>query len=213
MSSPIHDLPPNKTSGSRTALKVILSVLIAYHLAAVCLLPNSSSMLGRKLGWLFLPYANPTLFNRTWQFFSPGPMPVFYLEYELETETNSNDMLRTTYVYPEHRKSIQIDDFYMRTLAGMRFLALQDVPFEKYFVEYLCRQHPEALALDIRSVVERLPDVEDAGRFIDFKDMADRTDLPRRTYACPGRTRSEPVDEKDFELDPEPDSETEEDAQ
>lgn len=175
----------------RTILKIVLSVFIAYHLAAVTILPNGSSMIGRKLAWLFLPYANPLLFNRTWQFFSPGPMSAFYLEYTLVTNDGpAADEARGTFVYPPHRQNAALDDFYMRTLAGMRLIAMQTAPFENDFVPFLCRLHPEAVALDLRSVLEELPPIEKSEPFQTFKDMSERTVLPRKLYQCPGRSFS-----------------------
>lgn len=180
----------------RTVLKIVLSLFILYHLAAVTILPNGSSMIGRKLSWLFLPYANPLLFNRTWQFFSPGPMSAFYLEYNLATnEGFAADEARAPFIYPPHRKNAALDDFYMRTLAGMRMIATQEGPFEDYFIPFLCRLHPQAVALDLRSVLEELPPIEKSEPFQNFKDMSERTTLPRKLYPCPGRSFTDRAEE------------------
>ena len=165
-------------------IKAALSVLIVYHLAAVILLPNPSSILARRFGHWFTPYANEFVLNRTWQFFSPSPTASLYLEYEVITPENELDTNRETFVYPKSRKDGTVSDFYIRSLTGMRFLAIKDENFEKFFVPYLCRQHPGATALDIRSVVEELPPIESAGDTDQFKDMAEKTNLPRRTYSC-----------------------------
>ncbi len=172
-------------------LKIVLSMFIIYHLAAVAILPNGSSMIGRKLSWLFVPYANPLLFNRTWQFFSPGPTAAFYLEYNLVTNDGPEaDEKRPTYVYPPHRTNAALDDYYMRTLYGMRFIAMRSEGFESYFVPFLCRLHPDAIQIDLRSVLEELPPIEKSDSFENFKDMSERTTLPRKVYPCEGRSLS-----------------------
>lgn len=175
---------------ARLILKAALSVFIAYHLFCVALLPNSASILGRRLGGILTPYANLFIFNRTWQFFSPGPMPSFYLEYEVVTPENDMDLMRDTRVYPVKPSGFTMDDYYLRALAGMRFLGVKDEHFTRFFIPFLCRQHPEAKALDIRSVIEQVPQMESVGEntsSFGFRDLAERQDLPRRLYECPGR--------------------------
>ncbi|HVK61786.1 MAG TPA: hypothetical protein VM432_09565 [Bdellovibrionales bacterium] len=176
---------PAKQS-SRTLLKIVLSLFIVFHLSAVLILPNSSSLMGRRLSWLFLDYANLMIFNRTWQFFSPGPMPNMYLEYEVETEDNALEDVRETYQWPKSNVNRFNNDFFLRTVAGMRFLGSNEVNFHKYFIPYLCRQHPGAVAVNMRSVVEQIPSIERAGEYEDFLDMQQRFDLPSQRYSCEG---------------------------
>ncbi|RYZ64297.1 MAG: hypothetical protein EOP05_22260 [Proteobacteria bacterium] len=166
--------------------KVLISVFLAYHLAAVILLPNSSSIIGRQLGWFFLPYANPLLFNRTWQFFSPGPAKAFFLEYEvyLEGDDGMGSDDTKLFTYPTGSDRFKLDDYYMRMLAGVQFVAIQPVPFAKYFVPYLCKKHPGAESLNIRTIFEDLPAIEAATRDKSFEEMAKRVDTPRQTYPC-----------------------------
>ncbi|MES2962301.1 MAG: hypothetical protein V4760_00320 [Bdellovibrionota bacterium] len=173
---------------SRLFLKVALSGFIAYHVFCVALLPNSASIIGRKLDRILTPYANPFIFNRTWQFFSPGPMPSFYIEYEVVTPESEMDLNRATIVYPPVPKSFTLGDYYLRSLAGMRFLGVKDENFTKFFVPYLCRQHAGAIGLDIRSVMEEVPQMEslDVDSTIGFKELAEKKDLPRKFYECPG---------------------------
>lgn len=172
-----------------TGVKIVISIFLLYHLAAVSILPNSSSMIGRKLAWLFLPYANPLLFNRTWQFFSPGPMSAFYLEYNTLTNAAPGvDEERPPYEYPPKRKDNSPDDYYLRTYAGMRLIAMNPTTFEADFIPYLCRVHPEASALDLRSVTEELKPIEQSTGTESFKELSERNALPRKVYECPGRS-------------------------
>jgi hypothetical protein len=167
------------------AVKIALSLFLVYHFSAVILLPNSSSLTGRKLAHYFLDYANQLGFNTSWAFFSPGPSPMFYLEYDVEMKNADETGASQSFVYPPPKKPFSFDDGYNRRLFGMRFFALNQERLEKYFVPFLCRQAPGAESISIRQVFERIEDIERAGEWADYKDMAERVDLPRQRYACP----------------------------
>ncbi len=169
------------------ALKIGLSVFLVYHLITVLLLPVASSLAGRRLARYFIPYANTLGFNTTWQFFSPAPSPMFYLEYELET--GADDEVPETKTYPPARKGHTWDEGWSRRLFGMRFFALNEERLENYFVPFLCRENPTAKSVVIQAVFEKIEDVERVGEYAEFKDMAERIDLPRRRYACPEGAR------------------------
>jgi hypothetical protein len=172
----------------RHVLQIIFSILIAYHLAAVIILPNSSSLLGRKLGRYFIPYANTFALNTAWVFFSPGPAPMYYLEYEVEMPSNDDVSSDITldppkYQYPPKRKDL-FDDGYNRRLYEMRFFSLNDERLRRGLIPYLCRQHPGAESVTIQSIVERVPDIERAGMDANFKEAGEKNQLPRETYSC-----------------------------
>lgn len=160
-------------------------MLILYHLGAVFIMPNSSSLLGRELAGYFLDYANLMGFNTTWQFFSPGPSPTYYLEYQVETPSDPDMLQAPTLQYPPKRKPFTWSDFYNRRLFGMRFFTLFPERLERFFVPFLCRQHPGATGVYVQSVFERIPNIERAEANARFKDMSERLDLPRRRYGCP----------------------------
>ncbi len=146
-------------------------------------MPIGSSIAGRKYSRYFLSYANTLGFNTTWQFFSPGPSPMFYLEYEAEGAGETQ--LSAPLAYPPLRQGFSWNDGWNRRLFGMRFMALSPERMERYFVPFLCRQVPGAKAISVRSIVDRVEDIERAGHFAEIKDMAERVDLPSQRYACP----------------------------
>lgn len=174
------------------ATKIALTIFLLYHLSAVALLPIGSSLLGRKLAWLFLPYANTLGFNTTWQFFSPGPSPMFYLEYRPD---NGEDVIANVagsdasepLTYPEKRHGTQWSEAWNRRLFGMRFLALNAERTERYLVPFLCRAADYPKSVDLKSVVERVEDIERPGEASEFKDLTERVELPRQKYSCPER--------------------------
>lgn len=171
------------------ALRLGLSVFLLYHLAVILIMPISSSLIGRQVAGLFLGYANQLGFNTTWQFFSPGPAPVYFLEYQLETVESMNWTVEEyvppeTLQYPPQRDRLTWSDSYNRRLYGMRFLTLFPDRLEGFFIPFLCRQHPEAVAISLQSVIERVPDVERSGEWASFEEMSERFALPRQRYEC-----------------------------
>jgi hypothetical protein len=176
----------------RFFLSIILSGMILYHLAAVIVLPNSSSLLGRKTAGFFLPYANTLGFNTSWQFFSPGPSPMFYLEYfvEFDREGNESEVMP----YPLRRVAGSWSDSYNRRLFGMRFFSLNPDRLERYLAPFLCRQHPGAVSISVQPVYEPIQSIDRAGDFSDFRDMRQRVDFPRQRFSCPDPSSSHEVE-------------------
>jgi hypothetical protein len=166
-------------------IKAVLSLLVAYHLAAVVILPNSSSLAGRQLSRFFIPYANLLGFNTTWQFFSPGPAPTFFLEYEIETADSYDLPPEEPRQYPDPRNGYSWSEAYNRRFYGMRFFALDPIRLERFFVPFLCRLHPEAEAVTVQGVFEKIPAIEKAGEWADFKEMSERFSFPRQRFGCP----------------------------
>lgn len=170
-------------------LKSILSVFIVYHLLAILILPMGKGLLIRELGRHFYTYANIFGFNTTWQFFSPGPSPIFYLEYTFTYPEGDDDSFETSepQLLPEKRTGFGVSDFYSRRLYSMRFLSLDEGRLEKYMAPWLCRKDPRAESVTIRQKFAEIQAVErhrgDMGGD-NFSEMSDPADLPPRTYRC-----------------------------
>lgn len=175
-------------------LKVVLSVFLLYHLCAVLLLPMGSGLMIRELGRFFIPYANTLGLNTTWQFFSPGPSPIFYLEYsyvyaEDEDESDGGYHRHESEVMflPERRVGFGISDFYSRRLYSMRFLALNPERIQQYLAPWLCRQDRRAQTVTLRQRFEHVENVEKyrggfgANR---YSEMSREMTLPFVTYDC-----------------------------
>lgn len=156
-------------------LRLSLSIFVIYHIAAVVVMPNPGSLLGRKVARYFTDYTNTLGINTTWQFFSPGPAPVFYLEYELET---AGENVGESLQLPPKRRASYYDELYNRTLYAMRFFVLAPMDtFERFFVPWLCKKHLEAEAITIRTVGEPIVNIERAGGSESFDDLSERTPL------------------------------------
>lgn len=165
-------------------LRFIISVFLLYHLAVVLIMPNPGSLLGRKFSRYLTDYANTLGINTTWQFFSPGPAPVFYLEYDVESE--DLDAETPSFQIPPKRRASYYDEFYNRTLYSMRFFVLAPVEtFERFFVRWLCKQHPEAVSLAIRTVGEPVKNIERAQGEESFDDLSEKMPIKQRQrFTC-----------------------------
>lgn len=169
-------------------LKIGLSIFVLYHLLAVTILPMGSGLIIRELGRYFTPYANLLQLNTTWQFFSPGPSPIFYLEYSfLEETADGEDFETEPELLPERRQTFGYSDSYNRRLFSMRFFSLNQQRLELYLVPWLCRQNPKAVQVTVRQKFGQIKSVERARtdrELEDFSQMAEPMNLPSSTHAC-----------------------------
>lgn len=173
-----------RSSNLTSVLKIFFTVFLLYHLAAIVIMPNPSSLLGRKYSRYLTNYSNLLGINTTWQFFSPGPAPVFYLEYDVEPKDPSGEI--KTYEIPERRRASYYDELYNRTLYAMRFFVLApQETFKRFFVPWLCKQHPEAASLSIRTLGEPIENIERASGSETFEDLSEKVPLKQRQrYNC-----------------------------
>lgn len=168
------------------SIKVLLSMFFVYHVAAALLLPNSSSILTKKYADFFLAYANTIGLNTTWQFFSPGPGPSFYLEYQAEMADANGEVDEKLYRYPPIRRFPTLNDSFMRRLNNLKFFSSNDDLFASRVIPYLCGKLPGAVAMHVRKVVEKIPDLEQAERRDQTVDeMAERYNTSLSRFECP----------------------------
>lgn len=170
-------------------LKAVLSFFILFHLSAIFILPMSRGLIIRETGHYFIGYANLLGLNTAWQFFSPGPSPIFYLEYTFSYAQDDDALESEPRLLPERREGFGVSDYYNRQLYAMRFLSLDPVKLENYLVPWLCRKDPKAQMVTVRQIFEQIQSVEKfrlEETADSFKDMSTvPVDLPSATYACP----------------------------
>lgn len=177
-------------------VRVLLSVFLVYHLLVVLLLPSGASLEARALSRILVPYANTLAMNNSWVFFSPGPSPNIYLEYELEgadleplvAEAEGTDIIGDEpRIFPPPKRTRWFNDHYFRSLYVMRYFALDPLKLERYFAPWICRRHPEAASVVVRAVVEPVPGIEKAWSGESFVEMFQRVDMERHRFGCEGR--------------------------
>jgi len=68
--------------------KILASVLIAWHVAAVFVgpwsMPGWASQLGASCGWLFHPYTQALALDNGYRFFAPEPGPSHLIRYDID---------------------------------------------------------------------------------------------------------------------------------
>lgn len=182
-------------------LKAGLSIFIVYHLLTIFILPMGSGLLIRELGRYFIGYANHAGINTTWQFFSPGPSSVFYLEYTYtypsvnpSGDRSSDDVMpdeSEAQFIPEKRDGRMISDYYIRRLASLQYLAINPARTEQFLVPWLCAKDKRAESITVRQIFGELQNVErHRGRFgaDSFSEMSDTRSTASTTYSCAART-------------------------
>jgi hypothetical protein len=141
------------------ALKVFLSLWIAYHLANIVILANGGSFLGRYWGPYLIPYGNAIGLNSTWNFFSPDPAHTMYLEYRVRFEDEQGNEVKESVegFLPPEKDQIVIDSSKRRLLYAMRFLLLDQDRLHALMAPWLCRQYPGSSTLSVAHVVQAIP--------------------------------------------------------
>lgn len=174
--------------------KVLLSIFIAYHLAAMLVIPNVGSLIGQDVSRFFLPYVNFFDFNTVWQFFSPNVTSTSYLQYQFSfpsgnSATEPNDNGTTVEESPIHKFppldgiGHPWDDSFGRQFSSLRFFLSVPDSFEKVFVPYLCRLSPNANGVWVQEINEKLPPI---GRYLHdgIHDQSERQEMPMQKFEC-----------------------------
>lgn len=126
----------------KTAVKVLLSLFICFHLLAILVLPNPNSLPNRELP-LLSTYGNLLAINTTWRFFSPNPL-IKTVEYETYKYDDNYNVIETKeYKFPLSVEDIGGREAYNRTLNyAMIAVGHPDWAYQ-LLGPVLCRKHPE----------------------------------------------------------------------
>lgn len=145
-------------------LRNLFTLFLLYHILVILVMPNSSSIIGRKIGGYLASYANTVGMNATWEFFSPDPPQPFYFDYSVYFESIEGEELQPTITgfFPEWRTERTLHPNKIRLKNAVRFFALTRTSVEKSFIGYLCRQYPKANRVKVRQVIEAVPNIEQA---------------------------------------------------
>lgn len=175
----------------KRVLKAVLSIFIVYHLLAIFILPMGQGLVIRELGRYFITYANLFNLNTSWQFFSPGPSPIFYLEYSYnypaDDPADEGLLESESMLLPEKRVGFGLSDHYNRRLYSMRFFSVDPEKIERYLAPWLCRKDERAESISLRQLVGEVESVEKhRGRFgaDSFADMNEPKQYARMTFSC-----------------------------
>lgn len=133
-------------------------------MAAIFILPNGGSFIGRHMPAFLIEYANIIGANTSWNFFSPNPAQTMYLQYKVRFEDEQGNETKESVegFLPPEKEKVVIDSSRRRFLYAMRFLLLDPNRLETLFEPWLCREFPGASSISVRSVQENLPTLDHA---------------------------------------------------
>lgn len=176
-------------------IKKFFILFCLYHCAVMLMMPNSASIVGRKAGYAFTPYANLIGLNGTWEFFSPDPPQPLFFDYRIYFEDeNGNEAKPEVHAYfPEWKIDRTLHPNNIRLKNTVRFFALNPKAIEEAFSQWLCRKHPGATRVRINEIMEPVENIdklslnltEDAERTPASISDADRHMIKVETY-CEG---------------------------
>lgn len=163
--------------------KIFFSVFILFHLLCIVIFPNPYSVLARSFSSYINPYGNLFGFNTTWQFFSPDPGMLRYIDYQVVEEKDENIQIHD-YRWPP------LTSFFSENRArkfyyGLR-TALSEEKRKDFFVSFLCRLHPEATSIVIKTVSESIPSMEKmrVSSAKGFSDAVETIGIPMQEFGC-----------------------------
>ena len=159
-------------------VKILISVFLFYHLMCIAIMPNYHSVLGKIFGPYFLKYANTLTLANTWQFFSPDPTVEFYFEYQLDlkskeldagseasAEESFEDKLdgeMKVYRWPPKKNTFLYRPSYFRRIYHSRLATRDQYRMKKFFIPWVCKKHPDAIRINLRSVSGLSPLMHDS---------------------------------------------------
>ena len=171
-------------------LKKIASLLILFHLGTIILMPNFVSTYGRIVGQPFLVYASTFGITMPWMFFSPDPSVILYFEYELEVSDYGEPLTESeqkTYQWPIEPPDRFYRLDYLRSIYHSRSSTSSPERLEKLLIPFLCKKHPEAKRISVRSVIKTHPlleqaEIEPTSETVKF--LRTRKELPATAFSC-----------------------------
>ena len=160
--------------------KILLSLFLCFHIAAVFVLPNPDSILYRETEKVFATYGSLLGFNTTWRFFSPNPS-LSTVEY---TALKDGEELRQK-KYPDSVEEVGNRDSFNRLMNYAIFMAARREFLEKYLHPYICKINPDADAIAYSIVTNRFPTIEKAQLEASAReDMTERVRNPAGEFGC-----------------------------
>ncbi len=165
-------------SRRKTAVRLIISLWIVFHLFALVLGPNPQNYWGKTSGAVLEPYANFLGLVSTWSFFAPDPgPPPHYIEYEVY---GKKQKILAEGEFPERKNPYFFQDRQNRRVTSARFMINQWERAEKMLVPYLCRKSAGAVRVRLWQVLHPIPtlwDVEQGKKIPNDPKDADRREI------------------------------------
>ena len=171
------DLTRTETDSRLTKWKVLLTVLLAFHLLGVMCAPNPTNYLLYAFRPLLEPYLNFFEFTPNFGYFSPFPAPAMYIEYDLLDKTGGQ--IRTG-LWPDPKAPYFLQDRTNRRTVMVNYVFYDDARATRILAPYFCRETPSAYSVRLWSVGYPVPgwqDVRDGKRRLGDEVNRDRKAL------------------------------------
>lgn len=146
--------------------KSVLVVWLIFHLSVMIIMSNGSSFFARSMGNFYRYYANQLNINTNWNFFSPDPAQVMYIQYTVYTLDEYGNELQPTLeeYFPKEKNQGSFGITHRRDFYLSRYLLLSEERLENMFVPWVCRQHPQATHILVRTVTEQVTPLEEISK-------------------------------------------------
>lgn len=172
----------------KALLKIFLSLWIVYNIIVMLLMPNIGSYFGRQISRFIAPYAAVMGLNAGWNFFSPDPAHTMYLEYTLQYPDKEDGETREPelHFFPVEKNQPLLNPLRKRELYATRYMALDPKKLRVLFGPWLCRQHPGALTVDMRLIVETVPPLDKVVKnpHTDLSELSERLEFSHEFVTC-----------------------------
>lgn len=160
--------------------KLIVSAFIGYHLLAIIIFPNPESILARGLAPILRPYGDMLAINTPWRFFAPNPGRQRYVEVEFSGPGQDSTMTWP----PKDRDGLLTENYNRRTYHSILTTATYE-RIEKYFVPWVCQDHPAIDGFTMRVVTVAIPTIERANfARSNFSEMSEEQNFTSQFYDC-----------------------------
>lgn len=135
----------------------IASLLIAFHLAVIVVIPNASSHWQGQFAAILFPYTNFFGLHNKWAFFSPDPSAALSVEYELRREGKTIQRGE----FPESQPSYWHRGFYNRRISTVRFVEQYPAIKEDVYRRLFCPLNLEADTVVVSSKTYKINGFEE----------------------------------------------------
>jgi hypothetical protein len=133
------------------------SLLAIYFVAFQIFVANPDLYVSESLSPIFVPLANILNLNVAWEFFSPDPGNIMYLN--VSVKKNGTEIAREEMPPREH--SFFIETRYLRRAAIMRYMLMDYDRLNTIFIPWLCQRYPEGTEVEIALDTYSFPSIED----------------------------------------------------
>lgn len=169
--------------------KCVLILAFFYQLVIIILFANGSSVLGRRVGAYFVPYANAIGLNTAWNFFSPDPAHTMYIRYEVYFEDKEGNDLKEpiTAYFPKEKNKLAESTTSRRYLYAMRYYMIQPKKIEFFLAPWLCRQYLGASHIRVQYEIESIPNLDEASIYaqtVSVDDMIEKIKYLNIKHDC-----------------------------